>query len=352
MKQIWISTLNLPCKNLSETSHLGYLKNGSEVSQFTLRNVHGMTLKLMNYGATLMSVKTPDQTELTLGFDTLEEYLKHPFYFGCTIGRVANRIAVGQFHYQNKLYSLACNENNFTHLHGGHQGFDKVLWQAQIFQAENGCGVTFSYLSPDGEENYPGNLSVKVLYFLSDENAIHISYWAQTDNATPVNLTNHTYWNLAGAGSNTILEHEMQIFADKYLETDARSLPTGKIIGVADTDFDFQTPQSIGKRIQKVGGYDHCYVVDDPKLHLAARARDPNSQRTLETYTTQPGLQFYSGNSLKNYLIAAEQMTQQWGAFCLETQGYTDAVNHANFPSILLQPGETYQHETIYKIVF
>lgn len=323
----------------------------SGANLFILRNSQGMTTKLMNYGATLVSLKittsSGEEIELTLGFDTLEEYLAHPFYFGCTVGRVANRIAAGSFSYQNKRYQLNCNENAFSHLHGGAKSFDKVFWQGRQYQEKNGSGVVFSYLSKDGEENYPGNLLVEVNYFLSDENTLKITYTAETDQATPVNLTNHTYWNLAGSGN--ILQHEMQVFSDEYLETNKYHIPTGEIKSVAGTAFDFRTRETIGKRIEEAGGYDNFYVLVNTN-RLAARVTDPVSQRTLETYTTQPGLQFYSGNYLADYAIAEGKRTERWGGFCLETQGFPDAVNHENFPSIILQPEDTYHHETIYKI--
>lgn len=319
-------------------------------TEFVLQNDAGMKARLINYGATLVSLKVPDQSateiELTLGFDTLAEYLAHPFYFGCTVGRVANRIANGQFHYQNKRYRLACNENAFSHLHGGDKGFDKVMWAVRSLR---GNGIEFSYLSKDGEENYPGNLLVKASYFLTSANELKIIYTAETDQPTPVNLTNHTYWNLAGADATNILNHELQIFSAEYLETDNQHMPTGKILSVADTEFDFRRPRTIG-----TGGYDHCYVTGntDKKIHLVARARDPGSQRTLETYTTQAGLQFYSGNYLRDYALAGGKRTAQWGGFCLETQGFPDAVNQPNFPPVMLLPGEIYSHETIYKIIF
>lgn len=339
---------------MPEISDFGSLPSGTEISLFGLSNHNGMRLKLINYGATLTSLQVPDSDgqliELTLGFDTLQAYLQHPFFFGCTIGRVANRIARGEFQYQNKIYKLARNENDFCHLHGGAKGFDKRVWDAACFQREDAVGVEFSYLSRDGEENYPGNLAVKTTYVLTAANELKIIFEAATDQPTPVNLTNHTYWNLAGAGN--ILDHEMEIFSDYYLATDNRHLPTGEIKAVANSAFDFRQPKKIRARIQEIGGYDHCYALENPGQHLrpAARVKDPVSNRILQVHTTQPGVQFYSGNYLADYALANGKRTERWGGFCLETQGFPDAVNQANFPSIILLPGETYRHETVYKV--
>lgn len=321
-----------------------------DLATYTLKNSHGMQVTLLNYGATLTSLKVPDENqqlvEITLGLTNPADYLQHPFYFGCTVGRVANRIAQGQFTYQNQTYQLARNEKNFCHLHGGEKGFDKVIWAARPFHDR----VEFYYHSPAGEEGYPGNLAVTVTYILTPENELKIIYHASTDAATAINLTNHTYWNLAGAGSGHVLDHELEIFSDYYLEADQQHLPTGKILNVADTPFDFRTPHTIGARISAIQGYDHCYVLT--KQPLAARVRDPISKRTLETYTTQPGMQFYSGNYLYDYAIANDKHTEQWGGFCLETQGFPDAPNQTEFPSIMLLPGKIYAHETIYKVTY
>ena len=291
----------------------GLTASGAPVTQYMLQNSHGMQIKLINYGATLISLTVPDASgtavELTLGFDTLAEYLAHPFYFGCTVGRVANRIAEGRFQYQNKFYQLACNENKHSHLHGGIRGFDKVIWQGKSFENDMGSGVEFSYLSKAGEENYPGNLDVKTTYFLTHNNELKINYIATTDEPTPVNLTNHTYWNLAGAGNDTILWHELQILADQYLETDKLHLPTGKINPVADTAFDFRESRVIAS-----GNYDHCYVINDPD-NLTARVKDPVSGRILEVYTTQSGVQFYAGNYLQEINIAGGKKNTAMGWF-------------------------------------
>jgi aldose 1-epimerase len=322
----------------------------SKFTRYTLNNVNGMQVSLLNYGAALTSVKIPDPqkrlVELTLGFDQPEEYLQHPFYFGCTVGRVANRIASGTFNLNNKPVTLARNEKNFCHLHGGAVGFDKIFWKGK--HVAN--GVEFSYYSPAGEEGYSGNLQVIVTYTLTPANELKITYLAQTDAPTPINLTNHAYWNLAGAGNGNVLNHEMEIFADYYLESDAQHLPTGNILPVADSAFDFRKPRTIGERLAEASGYDHCYVLG--KNRLVARVQEPTSKRILETYTTQPGMQFYSGNYLSDYAIANGKRTEQWGGFCLETQGYPDAPNQPNFPSVILMPGEFYTYETVYKLIF
>jgi aldose 1-epimerase len=336
---------------LCERAAFGRLPSGKEITQFIITNQNGVAIRLTNYGATLLSFKIPGPVELTLGFDTLKEYLNHPFYFGCTVGRVANRIAKGSFHYQKQNFQLARNENDVNHLHGGNKGFDKVIWDAISFRHNEKAGIEFSYVSRDGEEGYPGTLKVKVIYTLTSENELKISYHATTDRPTPVNLTNHTYWNLAGAG--TVLDHEMEIFADAYLPTDQQQIPTGEIKDVTGTAFDFRLPRTIGERLTQVSGYDHCYDLKNSEkiLQLAARTKDPESGRILETYTTESGLQFYSGNSLQDYPVSDGRQTQQWGGFCLEAQGFPDAVNQTNFRSIILQPGENYQQQTVYKLI-
>lgn len=310
-------------------SPFGTLPTGEIISQYTLTNSHGMQAKLINYGATLTSLQIPianrQLKNIVLGFDNLASYVADDYFIGCTIGRVAGRICRGKFSYQNKFYQLALNDNNRHHLHGGRQGFHKVVWQANPLQNENAVGIEFFYLSPDGEGSYPGNLHVKVTYWLTDDNELKIHYYAETDQSTPVNLTNHTYWNLNGSG--TVLQHELQLFADHYLMTDDDLIPTGKIKAV-------QNPQII----QELKGYDAYYVfpTQQNNMHLAARVKTKEMQ--LEICTSQPGVQFYTGNNLP----------EKWTGFCLETQGFPDAINHDHFPNIILHPGEIYQHETIY----
>jgi aldose 1-epimerase len=336
--------------------YFGILPSGEIIWQYKLRNKNDVIATVINYGATLTSLSIPtanSRTELTIGFDTVEEYISHPFYAGCTVGRVANRIAHGQFSLDNNTLQLAKNENHMTHLHGGEVGFDKVAWTGRTVRKNNYTGVEFSYFSPHGEENYPGNLLVKVTYILTDENELILSYIGETDLTTPLNLTNHAYWNLNGAGNENILNHEIQIFAGHYLPTDDEQLPTGEIRSVAGTDFDFEIPARLEERVLKLGGFDHCFTLDyDKELRLAARAHVNETNRSLEVYTTETGLEFYTGNSLPDYHIANNRKTSKWGGFCFETQGYPDAVNQIHFPSIILTPDKTYQQETIYKIGF
>lgn len=331
----------------------GKLPDGKQVDVFTLTNSGGLVAKIMNYGATLVSLKTPDQNgkqgEVTLGFDTLEGYLgtKNPF-FGCTVGRYGNRIAKGEFTLEGKTYTLAKNNGN-NHLHGGLQGFNKKLWAAEIVPGEDGA-VKFTYTSPDGEEGYPGNLQVTVIYTLTARNELHIDYTAKTDKATPVNLTNHTYWNLAGQGN--ILGHELQLFCDKYLPVDAELIPTGELKAVAGTPMDFTKPMTIGSRIEQVtGGYDHCYVVREAETAPApcAKVHEPTTGRVMEVYTTEPGVQLYTGNFLKDVPGFGGRLYQKHDAFCLETQHFPDSPHRPKFPNTILSPDQTYRQITIYK---
>jgi aldose 1-epimerase len=336
--------------------YLGLLPTGEVIWQYKLRNRNGVVATLMNYGATLMSLTVPDgaygRSELTLGFDTLEEYVAHPYYFGCIIGRVANRIRGGKFRLHDNTYQLACNDNNVSHLHGGDKGFDKVAWQASIIYQENLTGVEFSYFSASGEENYPGNVLVKVIYLLTEHNELKIIYHGETDQSTPLNLTNHTYWNLNGAGEEPVLNHEMQIFSEYYLKTNDEKIPSGEIKYVAGTDFDFTKPVTLSSRVEKLGGYDHCFTLDsDNKMYLSARVSVPEKKRSLQVYTNQAAIHLYTGNYLSDYPIAHGKMTTVYGGFCLETQGYIVALNQTHFPKIILQPGEVYEHKTIYKIM-
>ncbi|MEN9916984.1 MAG: Aldose 1-epimerase precursor [Pseudomonadota bacterium] len=347
-------------KIVCRSSEFGKLMDGQLITQYTLSNPNGMFIKIMNYGATLTSVKIPDgqgnQQELTLGFDYLNDYLNHEFYFGATIGRVANRIANAQFNYQNKDYYLSKNLK-LHHLHGGEQGLDKKVWTAAVANQEDSASVSFFYVSPDGDQGYPGNLEIKVTYALTTNNELKISFQAKTDQATPVDLTNHAYWNLAGAGNGTVLKHILQIVSDCYVATDKDLLATGKLAEVEGTPFDFREPHPIGERIQNtaIDGYDLCYVLPSLKNHqpqFVARIHEPISGRALEVFTTQPGLQFYTSNSLRDYPISSGLHTQRYGAFCMETQNLPGAVIYPKFPSPFLLPGNNYQHETIYRLIW
>lgn len=345
----------------------GKTKDGQAVDLYTCTNRNGLVLKMTNYGATVVSMETPDKAgkkaNITLGFSSLEGYLaRHPF-FGSTVGRYGNRIAKGKFKLDGKEYTLATN-NGPNHLHGGIKGFDAVVWKGVPFTAAtdtredklDGAGVRFTYTSPDGEEGYPGKLEVMVDYLLTNSNELRIDYVAKTDKPTVVNLTNHCYWNLGGAGSGDILKHELTLAADKFLPIDATSIPTGELAPVKGTAFDFTTPHAIGDRIGEIKkpphetkGYDHCYVLrgQQGKLELAARVKDPKSGRVMEIFTTEPGVQLYCGNFLDGSVGGGGY--KQHDAFCLETQHYPDSPNKPEFPSTVLRPGETYRSTTAHK---
>jgi aldose 1-epimerase len=342
-----------------EKRPFGKIDNRTPVDLYVLTNAHGIQAKVMTYGATLTELHVPDRNgklaDIVLGFDDLDGYLKgHPF-FGSTVGRVANRIAKGRFTLAGKEYKLATN-NGPNHLHGGLKGFDKVVWSAKPVETKHGAAVEFSYRSKDGEEGYPGNLSVTVRYTLTDADELRLDYTATTDKATPVNLTNHSYFNLAGHASGDVLRHEVMIAADQYTPVDETLIPTGKIAPVKGTPLDFTTPTAIGKRIAEMkgnpGGYDHNFVLRSggKQLALAARVVEPKSGRVLEISTTQPGVQFYTGN----FLDGTNQgkggaVYHKHAGFCLETQHFPDSVNHPNFPSMILQPGQTYNQTTVHR---
>jgi aldose 1-epimerase len=337
-----------------EQSIFGKTPNGDEVQLFTLTNANGLRARLMNYGATVVSIETPDRdgkmADITLGFDTLEPYFTDSPYFGSSVGRVGNRIAKARFALDGVDYTLAAN-NDANHLHGGDIGFDKVLWNAYASETTIGPSVRFAYLSPDGEEGYPGNLDVTVTYTLTKSNALRIEYIATTDRATPVNLTNHTYWNLACQGD--ILGHELLLRAAHYTPVSADYIPTGEIAPVEGTPMDFTRPKVIGDRIAQVeGGYDHNWVLDnqDGNLALAARVVEPRTGRVLEISTTEPGIQFYAGNFLDGSFEGRGGVAYQRNdGFCLETQHYPDSVNRPAFPSIILEPGQSYSQVTVHK---
>lgn len=337
----------------------GKTQDGQEITRHTLTNVPGLKVKLVSYGATLVAVEMADRAgkvaNITLSFPTLEGYLQRHPYFGSTVGRYGNRIAGGKFTLDGQTYKLATN-NGPNHLHGGLKGFDAVVWKAEPVKAEDLVGVKFSYTSPDGDEGYPGKLSITTTYTLNNKNELRIDYAATTDKPTVVNLTNHAYWNLAGAGSGDILKQVLTVTADKYLPIDATSIPTGVLAPVSGTPFDFTTPHAIGERNgelkkepHQTKGYDHCFALRGQagKLELAARATDPASGRTMEVLTTEPGIQLYCGNFLGGG--AGEGGFKQHEAFCLETQHYPDSPNQPEFPSTVLRPGQTYQSTTVHR---
>lgn len=339
-----------------KTSEFGRLPSGEPVDLYTLTSTGGMVAKVTTYGAMLTELHVPDKAgktaDVVLGFDNLARYLAGHPYLGPTIGRVGNRIANGKFTLEGKAYELARNENGVHHLHGGKKGFDKVLWKGEAVAGKTEASVKFTYRSPDGEEGFPGNLDVTVIYTLTDANELKIEYTATTDAATPVNLTNHSYFNLAGAGSGDILGHELMLAASRYTPADETLIPTGAIAEVRGTPLDFTRPTVIGARIaQVVGGYDHNFVLDSGggKLALAARLRDPKSGRTMEILTTEPGIQFYSGNFLDGTITGLGGLYRKHAGLCLETQHFPDSVNKPAWPSIILKPGQTYRHVVVHK---
>ncbi|MBU2651659.1 MAG: galactose mutarotase [Bacteroidetes bacterium] len=329
--------------------------DSTTVYLYTLRNEKGMEVSITNFGGIVTSIKVPDKNgefaDIVLGFDSLTPYTgEHP-YFGCIVGRYANRIARGSFVLEGKTYTLATN-NGPNHLHGGLAGFDKKIWKATDQVKNDTASLILEYTSPDGEEGYPGNLSVVVKYSLNNQNELIVSYRATTDAPTPVNLTQHSYFNLAGAGNGDILGHIMMIDADRYTEVDETLIPTGNLPLVEGTPMDFRKPEPIGSRIDQVtGGYDHNYVLNNEgEMRVVARVMEPESGRTLEVLTTEPGIQFYSGNFLDGSITGKQGKTyfKHYG-FCLETQHFPDSPNQPGFPDAILEPGEDYKYTAIFR---
>jgi aldose 1-epimerase len=337
----------------------GQTADGREVTLYTLTNTNGLRVRITNYGAILVSLEVPDRdgklADITLGFDALDGYLAvHP-YFGATVGRYANRIGKARFELDGVEYELAANDGE-NHLHGGIKGFDKVVWRPEnLWANDNEALVKMSYISEDDEEGYPGNLACAVTYTLTKDDELKINYEAETDKTTVVNLTNHSYFNLAGQGTGDILGHELTLNADKYTPVDEGLIPTGEIRSVKDSPMDFTLPMSIGSRIKQVGdGYDHNYVLnsgpDLSGLALAARAYEPTSGRVMEIFTSEPGVQLYTGNFLDGSLTGkAGKVYKKHYAFCLETQHFPDSPNKPEFPSVVLQPGQKYTSVTVHK---
>jgi aldose 1-epimerase len=341
----------------------GTTPEGQEVQLFTLTNTNGMEVRVISYGGTIISLKAPDRNgdlgDIVLGYDNLQAYLDGSPYFGSIIGRYGNRIGRARFELDGQTYALAANDGE-NHLHGGMIGFDKVVWSGETFHGDEGVGVVFSYTSPDGEEGYPGTLDVQVTYTLTNANEVRVDYLATTDQATPVNLTQHSYFNLEDAGASDILGHELVIAADAYTPVDGTLIPTGEIAPVEGTPFDFREPHSIGERIDADdpqlgfgGGYDHNWVLNGTPaggMTLAARVYEPTTGRTLEILTTEPGIQFYSGNFLDGTLTGKDGVVYQHRTgFCLETQHYPDSPNKPDFPSTILRPGEEYRTQTVFR---
>jgi aldose 1-epimerase len=337
--------------------------NGQSVEMFTLKNKNGVEVRAITYGGIITSLKTPDRTgalgDIVLGFTSIDGYLAGHPYFGAIIGRYGNRIGKGRFTIDGQEYTLATN-NGPNHLHGGVKGFDKVVWQAEVMPSEPGrSGVAFNYTSADGEEGYPGRLVVEVVYWLNDNNELTVEYLARSSKPTHVNLTQHSYFNLAGEGTGDILGHELAINADRYTPVDATLIPTGELAPVEGTPFDFRTSTAIGARIDadhpqiKHGpGYDHNWVLNrtGPGLARAAFVFEPKSGRTLEISTTEPGTQFYAGNFLDGKLIGKSgQAYGRRSGFCLETQHFPDTPNKPSFPATLVKAGEEYKTTTVFK---
>jgi aldose 1-epimerase len=337
----------------------GKTPDGQSIDVYTLTNASGMEVRAITFGGIITSIRVPDRAgklgDVALGFNALEPYLRNPPYFGAIVGRYGNRIAKGRFALDGRTYTLAVN-NAPNHLHGGAKGFDKVVWKAEPFQRPGEVGLVFTHTSPDGDEGYPGTLNVKVTYTLSKANELAFDYEARTDKATPVNLTQHTYFNLAGEGNGDILGHLLTIHASRMTPVDQSLIPTG-IATVEGTPFDFRKPTAIGARIRASdeqirygNGYDHNYVLDrrNTGLVLAAHVEEPTSGRVLEVSTTEPGMQYYTGNFLDGTLTgkSGRQYAQRTG-FALETQHYPDSPNHPDFPSTILKPGTTYRSKTV-----
>ena len=340
----------------------GQTPEGQSVVIYTLTNSHGAEVKITNYGGIVTSLKVPDRTgrlgDIVLGFDNLDAYLKGNPYFGATIGRYGNRIAKGRFTLNGVEYKLAVN-NGANHLHGGIKGFDKVVWNARPLKIPNGAALELTYLSKDGEEGYPGNLSVKVTYTLTNANELKIEYSATTDKDTVLNLTHHSYFNLAGQGNGDILKHTLFMNANRFTPTDAGSIPTGELKSVRNTPFDFLRATEIGARINEADqqlqfgkGYDHNFVLNGKSgtMRLGARVYEAGSGRLMEVWTTEPGMQFYTGNFLDGTLTGKDgKVYNQRYGFCLETQHFPDSPNEPKFPSTTLRKGARYHTVTVYK---
>jgi aldose 1-epimerase len=339
----------------------GNLADGTEISLYTLTNTAGTIVTITNYGGIIVSIKTEDRNgifeDIVLGFDSLSSYVKNNPFFGCIVGRYGNRIAKGKFKLDGQTYNLAVN-NGQNHLHGGVKGFDKVVWAGDNYKTPDGVVVKLTYTSKDMEEGYPGNLQTEVTYTLTNDNELRIDYKATTDKKTVVNLTNHSYFNLSGNTKTDILNHTVSLAASKFLPVDKGLIPTGKLEDVKGTPFDFTSPTVVGERIndkhqqiQYGGGYDHCWVFDSTdKLAPKATVYESTSGRFMEVFTTEPGVQFYSGNFLDGSVTGKfNTVYKKRFGLCLETQHFPDSPNQTSFPSTVLNPGDVYTSQTIYK---
>lgn len=327
---------------------------GSPVYRYEMRNRRGTTAAVLTLGANLQSVRAPgrhDPEEITLSYDDVSGYLDPDYpYFGAVIGRVANRIAGGVFDLDGARYELARNAGDL-HLHGGAIGFDRRIWEADAHEDDGEDRIALRYRSPDGEEGYPGALTAQAVYRLTEHDELVIDLQASTDAPTIVNLTNHAYWNLAGAGNGTVEGHELHLHCSRVLQRGADGVPTGAVVPVTGSAFDFTHPRRIGDRIRQAGGYDHCFVIDGApgQLRTFARVYAPGSGRVMEVATTQPGVQLYTSEFLPPTVGAGGRMFGPRGALCLETQHFPDSVHHPHFPSIVLRPGQTYRHRTVHR---
>ncbi|AKV09818.1 aldose epimerase [Pseudomonas fluorescens NCIMB 11764] len=364
---LMIATLTSQAAGLSsEHKAFGKTNDGTPVEQYVLRNSHGMQATVITYGATLQALEVADKNgkfeDVVLGFDDVQGYQKGTAYFGATIGRFGNRLANGAFELDGKRFQVPLNDGTNS-LHGGPLGFDKHVWKAEPAKGKDSVGVTLTYLSADGEMGFPGNLKTEVTYSLNDKNELRIEYKASTDKPTVLNLTNHSYFNLAGAGNGDVLQQVATLYASHYTPVNGTLIPTGEIAPVAGTPMDFTHPTAIGKNIKadhpqlkfaepKHGGFDFNWVLDakGDQGKLAANVSDPQSGRRLQLYTTEPGVQFYTSNFLDGSVKGKAGKTYaHWSAFTLETQHYPDAPNQPNFPSTRLDPGKTYTQSTVLK---
>ena len=355
-----MTALAQPADHSVSSTPWGSTQDGTAVDLWTLTNKNGMTATIATYGGIIVSLTAPDRhgkmADIVLGKETLADYLEgHPF-FGCITGRYANRIAGSQFTLDGVAHVITKNGNGKHTLHGGKTGFDKKVWKAKPIEKADAVGVALHYVSADGEEGYPGELTCRVTYLLTKANELSIDYQASTTKPTVVNLTNHSYFNLAGAGSGTALDHELTLFADQYTATDDDLIPTGELASVKGTPLDFTTPHTIGARIeadfkplQQGHGYDHNFVLNGTGLRKAARVRDPKSGRLMDVLTTNPGVQLYTANHLKDVKGKHGHLYQKRYALCLETQHFPDSPHQPSFPSTVLRPGETYHHQTLFR---
>lgn len=357
-------TLKDKTVNRIKSEPFGKTPDDTPVELFTITNKNGVTVQITNYGGIITTLIVPDKDgnfeDVVLGYYTLDKYIEKSPHFGCLVGRFGNRIANGKFTLDGVEYNLFIN-NGPNSLHGGKIGFDKKVWTPEMVEMDNGAGLRLTYLSPDGEENYPGNLNVEAMYVLNDENELILTFKATTDKKTVLNLTHHSYFNLKGHGNGDILDHEIRFNSKQIVAIDSTSIPLGPLMDVSNTPFDFRQAKTIGqdinadhKQIKNGGGYDHAFVVDgyDETLKLASVVKEPVTGRIMEVWTTEPSVQFYTGNFLDGSITGKDgKVYQKRYGFCLETQHYPDSPNHPEYPTTVLKPGDVYEQTTIYKFL-